>query len=328
MNLQEWMSKHTFHHSQFADIPHLLRLKEDQGVKISLAFPTLNEEATIGKEVLITRGEMIDRYPLLDEIVVIDSGSTDRTRQVAEQYGAKTFLASEQLTSQGNFPGKGENLWKSLYLLEGDIILWLDADIKNIHPRFIWGLIGPLLVHPEVSFCKAFYERPLTLDSGTQTGGGGRVTEILVRPLFNLFYPDLTGFIQPLSGEYAGRRSILHQIPFSIGYGVETAMLIDIYKSRGLECMAQVDLDQRVHRNQPTVALGRMAFGILQAFFGKIQDESPDKFAQVFASLPDIMRQVRVVDEQYSLKEFNISEKERPPMISLKEYREKFDIHD
>jgi len=324
MKLTEWMQKNTYHHSCFWDVEELVRQKNSQKLRIALAFPTLNEEATIGKEVLVAKGEMMDRYPLLDEIAVIDSGSTDRTRQVAEQFGAKTFLASECLPQLGEFRGKGENLWKTLYLMEGDIVLWLDADIKNIHPKFVSGLLGPLIYRPEITFVKAFYERPLTLEGGVRTGGGGRVTEVLVRPLFNLFYPELAGLIQPLSGEYAGRREILEQIPFSIGYGVETGMLIDIYRRGGLKCMAQVDLDQRVHRNQSTVALGRMAFGILQAFFRKIEQEEGRGIQNISEYLPILMRQVKVDGSDYGLNEYSISEKERPPMISIEEYCQKW----
>lgn len=247
---------------------------------------------------------------------------------MAEQFGAATYLSSDCLTDLGERRGKGENLWKTLYLLKGDIILWLDADIKNIHPKFIWGLVGPLLNRPEVSFVKAFYERPLTLESGIRTGGGGRVTEILVRPLFNLFYPELTGFIQPLSGEYAGRRELLEQIPFSVGYGVETGMLIDMFKRGGMECMAQVDLDQRVHRNQSTVALGRMSFGILQTFFRKLEQCQDKNMGAFVEQLPHLMRQVKVEGENYGLIEYTIEEIERPPMITVEAYCRRFKRND
>ncbi len=323
MNLNEWMEKNTYHHSAFWDIEELVRQKEHQGLKISLAFPTLNEEATIGKEVLIAKGVLMDRYPLLDEIAVIDSGSSDHTLEVARQFGAQTFLASECLPDLGERKGKGENLWKSLYLLRGDIVLWLDADIRNFHPKFITGLLGPLIYRPEIGFVKAFYERPLTLEGGIRTGGGGRVTEILVRPLFNLFYPELTGLIQPLSGEYAGRREVLERIAFSIGYGVETGMLIDIYQRKGLACMAQVDLDQRVHRNQSTVSLGRMAFGILQTFFRRLESDPARHLGDISAHLPHLMRQVRVDGEDYGFGEYTIDEQERPPMIEIEAYRKR-----
>lgn len=324
MTLSEWMARNTYHHSHFQDISTLVRQKEEQGLRISLAFPTLNEEATIGKEIVIARAELMDRHPLIDEIAVIDSGSTDRTLEVADRFGAKTFLASECLPGLGARPGKGENLWKSLYLLNGDIIIWLDADIKNIHPKFIYGLLGPLLSRPEIGYVKAFYERYLTVENGRQAGGGGRVTEILVRPLFNLFYPELASVIQPLSGEYAGRRRVLEEIPFSIGYGVETGMLIDIFQRHGLDSMAQVNLDRRDHRNQTTVALGRMAFGILQTFFRRLEQRGTLTSDEIVEHLPRLMHQIRVEGEHYTVQDYQIDEQERPPMITIDEYRKKW----
>ena len=230
MTPEQWLSERTYHHSNFWDIRWLVEEKERQGLKISLCLPTYNEAKTIGKEIVLLKSALKDRYPLLDEIAVIDSGSTDDTREIAATFGADVYLAEEHLPEYGNHRGKGENLWKALYLLQGDIIVYVDSDINNIHPRFVYGLIGPLIKEPEVHYVKAFYDRPLAFSQGIRPTGGGRVTEILVRPLFSLFYPELATIIQPLSGEYAGRRSILEQIPFPVGYGVETAALIDIYE--------------------------------------------------------------------------------------------------
>jgi glucosyl-3-phosphoglycerate synthase len=189
---------------------------------------------------------------------VIDSGSTDDTRAIAARFGARVFSSRDILKSYGTFRGKGENLWKSLFVLQGDIIVWIDADISNIGPKFVYGLLGPLLERPEIGYVKAFYERPLRSTSGLTLSGGGRVTEILVRPLFSLFYPELAGLVQPLSGEYAGRRRLLERLPFSVGYGVEVGHLIDIYHQHGIESLAQVDLTA-AHRNQPVEALSRMS---------------------------------------------------------------------
>ena len=219
MVLETWLDTRTFHHSAFSNIKALVDLKEKKGYTVSLCIPTLNEEKTIGKEVVIFRSELMQRYPLLDEIAVIDSGSTDETRSVAEKFGADTYLAHEILPDLEEKKGKGENLWKAIYQLRGDIIVYIDADIKNIHPRFVYGLLAPLLYHDEVSYVKAFYERPLSFSKVLRPTGGGRVTEILIRPLLSLFYPELTAIIQPLSGEYAVRRTTLEKIPFPIGYG-------------------------------------------------------------------------------------------------------------
>ncbi|MDR2588740.1 MAG: glucosyl-3-phosphoglycerate synthase, partial [Spirochaetales bacterium] len=236
----------TFHHSRYVDKKRLVDLKMAQGTSISLAFPTLNEEATIAKEILVIKTELMDRLPLIDEIAVIDSGSVDKTCQIAQAYGAKVYQSRDVLKSQGSFRGKGENLWKSLYVLSGDIIVWIDADIQNIAPKFVYGLVGPLLENSELQYVKAFYERPLRTTDGLMPSGGGRVTEILVRPLFSLFFPELAFLIQPLSGEYAGRRKLLERIPFSVGYGVELGHLLDIYHLAGIGALAQVDLDKRV----------------------------------------------------------------------------------
>jgi len=321
MKSKQWLQQRTFHHSIFWDIKRLVEEKQRQGLSISLCLPTLNEEKTIGQEIIILKAELADRYPLLDEIAVIDSGSEDRTCEIAASFGADVYIASEHLAEYGNHRGKGENLWKALYLLRGDIIVYVDTDIKNIHPRFVYGLVGPLIGDPEVHYVKAFYDRPLAYSGGLRPTGGGRVTEILIRPLFSLFYPELTTILQPLSGEYAGRRSILEQIPFPVGYGVETAMLIDIYQRLGLYAFAQTDLDKRIHRNQDTIALGRMAFGVLRTFMSRLSHQDLVRFQQ---DLPAIMRQYEVSEGQYRQVEYDISEIERQPMIELDVYRQKF----
>lgn len=311
----------TWHHSAFQDIGRLVQLKQRKGLKISLAFPTLNEEATIGKEILVIRTELMDRYPLLDEIVVIDSSSQDATRSVAQRYGAKVYESRDILPSHGTYRGKGENLWKSLYALEGDIIVWVDADIANIAPKFVYGLVGPLLEHDSIGYVKAFYERPIRSPGGISASGGGRVTEILVRPLFSLFYPELARLIQPLSGEYAGRRSLLEHLPFSVGYGVELGHLVDIYHQFGIEALAQVDLDLRVHRNQTTEALGRMSYGILNTFYNRAELYDD---ARLLHELGDRHIALRVEDSKHTVLATEISAVERPPMIGIPEYLQKF----
>ena len=321
MPTRKWLAEQTFHHSNFWNIKWLVEEKERQGLSISLCLPTLNEEKTIGQEIVILKAELADRYPLLDEIAVIDSGSNDRTLEIASSFGADVYNASECLPEYGNYRGKGENLWKALYLLSGDIIVYVDTDIKNIHPRFVYGLVGPLIKSPDIHYVKAFYDRPLAYSEGLRPTGGGRVTEILIRPLFSLFFPELAGILQPLSGEYAGRRSILEQIPYPVGYGVETAMLIDIYERLGLSAFAQTDLDRRIHRNQETIALGRMAFGVLRTFMSRLQREEMVSFRD---ELPSIMRQFEVAEGKYRQLEFDIEEVERQPMIEVEAYRQKF----
>jgi len=320
-HINEWLREHTFHHSQFADIRRLVEEKNKQGMSISLCIPTFNEEKTVGKEIVIFKSELMSRYPLLDEIAVIDSGSTDKTREVAASFGAEVYLSSAILPEVGEKKGKGENLWKAIYQLKGDIIVYVDADIKNIHSRFVYGLIGPLIVRPEIKYVKAFYDRPLTLAKGVRTSGGGRVTEILVRPLFSLFFPELTAIIQPLSGEYAVRREVLERIPFPIGYGVETSHLIDVYQQWGLEAFGQTDLDSRVHRNQTTQALGKMSFGIMQTFFARVESLG---ILRDMPELSGVMRQFQSRASAYEQLEFPIQEIERPPMVAVPAYQKKF----
>ena len=322
MKVDQWLRSNTFHHSAFSDLSDIVVRKNKQGLKVSLCIPTLNEAKTIGKEIVLFKSELMERHPLLDEIAVIDSGSEDGTLEIAAQFGAETYLAKDILPKCGTQRGKGENLWKAIYQLSGDIIVYVDADIKNIHPRFVYGLVAPLVYRPEVKYVKAFYDRPLAV-SGTQVrpSGGGRVTEILTRPLFSMFFPELSAIIQPLSGEYAVRRDVLERIPFPIGYGVETAHLLDVYNRWGLEAFAQTDLDQRVHRNQTTISLGKMAFGILQTFFGRLEKLG---LVKNMADFETVLRQFQVKESQYELLEHRIVEQERPPMIEIAEYREKF----
>jgi glucosyl-3-phosphoglycerate synthase len=321
MNAEHWLEHNTFHYSNFWDFRHLCEAKEQQGLTISLCIPTLNEEATIGKEIVIFKSELMSRYPLLDEIAVIDSGSTDNTRDVAASFGADVYLAENILPEVGNKRGKGENLWKAIYQLKGDIIVYVDADIKNIHPRFAYGLFAPLVYRPEIKYVKAFYDRPLAFSQGIRPSGGGRVTEILVRPLFSLFFPELTAIIQPLSGEYAVRREVLEAIPFPIGYGVETSHLIDVYSRWGLEAFGQTDLDQRVHRNQATRDLGKMSFGILQTFLARTQSLG------ILPNLPELhhdLLQHQARERQFEQISHHIVEEERPPMLDIEAYRNKF----
>jgi glucosyl-3-phosphoglycerate synthase len=320
INLQEWINENTYHHSRFWDLKKLVETKEKNNLTISLCLPTLNEEKTIGKEIILFKSELVNRYPLIDEIAVIDSGSEDNTLKVAKKYGADTYLASDILPNLEPKRGKGENLWKAIYQLKGDIIVYVDADISNIHPRFVYGLVAPLIYREEVKYVKAFYDRPLAISGNVRTSGGGRVTEILVRPLFSLFFPELTAIIQPLSGEYAVRREVLEQIAFPIGYGVETSHLIDVHHKFGLEAFAQTDLDKRVHENKPTIDLGKMSFGILQTFIKRAKALGIlDK-----AHHETVMRQFQVTKDQYEQNLIEIVEEERPPMIEIEEYRKKF----
>jgi glucosyl-3-phosphoglycerate synthase len=323
MNTQ-WLEKNTFHFSEFGDLNRLVEEKHRKNIKISLCLPTLNEEKTIAKEIIIMKSELMTRYPLVDELIVIDSGSTDSTVEIAASFGADVYIANEILPQLDKFRGKGENLWKALYISKGDIIVYIDADIKNIHHRFAYGLIGPLLLYDHIKYSKAFYDRPIAIGKNKiRPTGGGRVTELVIRPLFSLFFPELTQIIQPLSGEYAGYREIFEKIPFPIGYGVETSMILDTYQKWGLDVIAQVDLDRRIHRNQDTKALGRMSFAILKTFINRQKRSGQIDLKQ---DLFDEMIQYNLVENEYQPDILRIKGLERPPMVEIPEYRKKFDI--
>ncbi len=318
--VDKWFAENTFHSREFANLEQLVQLKEKQGLTISLGLPALNEEATVGKVISTIKTALMDEVPLLDEIVLIDSGSVDYTREIAADLGIPVYIHQEILPQHGTYQGKGEALWKSLYVLQGDIIAWIDTDIKNIHPRFVYGILGPLLHHPRVQYVKGFYRRPLRQGAKVVAGGGGRVTELTARPLINLFFPELSGLIQPLSGEYAGRRAVLERLPFFTGYSVETGLLIDLLEQYGLQAIAQVDLLKRVHHNQPLPSLSKMSFAILQVVIRRLEDRHKIRLLEDFNKT---MKLIRYRATRYYLETEEILERERPPMITIPEYREK-----
>jgi nucleotide-binding universal stress UspA family protein len=315
--VDKWFAENTFHSHEFEDLARLVALKKEQNLTISLGLPALNEERTVGHVIATLRRALMDRIPLLDEIVLIDSNSTDRTRRIGQRMGVPVHIHQEILPQHGAFQGKGEALWKSLYVLRGDIIVWIDTDITNIHPRFVYGLLGPLLREPRLQYVKGFYRRPLRVGDKLQAGGGGRVTELVARPMLNLFYPELSGVVQPLSGEYAGRRAALERLRFFTGYGVETGLLIDMLNTFGLHAIAQCDLEERIHRNQELQALGKMSFQILQVFIRRLEQRA----APMLAEVNKTMKLIQHEQDRFYLDIQDIREYERPPMISLPEYR-------
>ncbi len=315
MDIKEWYKKNTFHYSQF-NVEKLLNLKNKKGLTISLCFPTLNEAKTIGSILKVVERDLY-KTGLVDEVFVIDSDSTDLTHEIVKSSVFKFIKHKNILKNYGTFKGKGEALWKSIFITKGDLIVWCDADIENFNSRFIYGILGPLIENDKINFVKAFYRRPLKVHHSYIKEEGGRVTEILVKPILNLFYPQLSMIFQPLAGEYAGRRSLFEQLPFFTGYGVEIGLLIDIYEKMGLEAIAQVDVLRRIHRNQPISSLSKMSFGILQAIFQKLQQYN--KLILV-GELNKIFRKVDYINKEYIITPVKIIEKSRPPMIEVKEY--------
>jgi nucleotide-binding universal stress UspA family protein len=316
--VDKWFVQNTFSSSEFADLRKLVEAKERQNIRISVGLPTLNEEATIARVIRAIRTRLVERFPLVDEIVVIDSDSTDRTRELARREGVPVHIHSEILPDTGTYIGKGEALWKSLHVLSGDIVVWVDTDISNTHPKFVYGVVGPLLMRPDLQFVKAFYQRPLHIGGELQATGGGRVTELAARPILNLFFPELSGMVQPLSGEQGGRRATLEQLPFFTGYGVETGLLIDILQRAGLGAIAQVDMRQRIHRNQDLLALSKMSFEILQVALKRVGEAHGQRLWE------DANATIKLITSQEGgrlhLEMHEVMANERPPMVTIPDY--------
>jgi nucleotide-binding universal stress UspA family protein len=315
--VDKWFAENTYDSREFEDLRELVRLKQRQNLTISLGLPALNEAETIGSIIKTVKSELMERFPLLDEIVLIDSCSTDETREIAEKLGVPVVVHQDILPEYGSQVGKGEALWKSLHVLKGDILAWIDTDIRNIHPRFVYGILGPLLKDERVKYVKGFYKRPIRIGREMSSAGGGRVTELTARPLLNLFYPELSGVIQPLSGEYAARREVVEQLPFFTGYAVEIGLLMDLLHRFGLQSIGQVDLHRRVHRNQRLPSLSKMAFTITAVVLQRLEEQGRIELH------PDLNRSMKLI--QHERDRFHIEIKahediERPPIITLPEY--------
>jgi glucosyl-3-phosphoglycerate synthase len=318
--VDRWFAENTFHAREFGDIGRLVELKQRQGLTISVGLPTLNEEKTIGLVITRIRRALIDRVPLIDQLLVIDSDSSDRTVEIATELGVPVIRHREILPELGSQTGKGEALWKSLHVLDGDIVAWIDTDIRNIQPRFVYGLLGPLLREPRIDYVKGFYRRPIRDGATLVPEGGGRVTELMARPVLNLFFPELSGLVQPLSGEYAGRRSLLESVPFFTGYGVEIGLLIDILEAAGLSAIGQVDLERRVHRNQPLANLSGMSFTILQAAIRKLEERHR---LELLTEMGRAMKVMNLGPDRFNLEVRELGDEIRPPMNSIAAYRER-----
>src|SRR5580693_2757694 len=255
---QAWFGRRT---SRWQDWPQdrLLAAKQRLGVTISVVIPARNEQRTVAAVVGAIARALVEDVPLVDELVVMDSDSTDATAQAAARAGAKVYRTAEVMTSAGSFPGKGEALWKSLHVTTGDVLVFVDADLTSWGPHFVSGLVGPLLAEPDVQLVKGFYTRVRTETDGSTSTEGGRVTELVARPLISLWWPELAGVVQPLAGEWAARRSLMESLPIPVGYGVELATLMDTVTRHGLDAVAQVDLGSRAHRHQANHDLALMA---------------------------------------------------------------------
>jgi glucosyl-3-phosphoglycerate synthase len=307
--VERWLSTRSW---SVTDRPlhKILAAKHRTGQSVSVVLPALNEEETVGDIVAVIRPDLMQQVPLVDEIVVVDSGSTDRTSEVAAAAGARVVHRDDILPHIPPVPGKGEVLWRSLLVTTGDIVCFIDADLKEFSSDFVSGIVGPLLTDPGVDLVKAMYDRPL----GGAAGQGGRVTELMARPLLNMHWPQLAGFVQPLGGEYAARRSLLEQLPFPVGYGVELGMLVDALHLVGLDSLAQVDVGVRKHRHQDGQALGRMSAAIYRT--------AQLRLARGHLIRPSLTQFERGEDG-FEPRTYSVDTEERPPMVEIAEYAQR-----
>ncbi len=266
--MSDWFSRRTSRADDWPTSP-----RRQPGTRVAVILPALDEAATVGTLVTSIRRHLMGPDGIIDDLLVIDSGSRDRTRQIASAAGARVVSREEVMPAVPVVPGKGEAMWRGLAATDADIVVFLDADLQSFTPPYVTGLLGPLLADPEVQLVKAAYERPLIDGATTIAGGGGRVTELVARPLLSLHWPELSGVIQPLAGEYAARRSLLTQLPFPCGWGVEFALLVDTLALVGLDAIAQVDLGVRVHRHHDDRRLGIMAAEIWQVALARLVRE-------------------------------------------------------
>ncbi len=287
---------------------------------VSVVLPARNEAATVGVNVEMVREMLMRRHPLVDELVVVDSCSTDATAEVACAAGARVVHQNEVLGHLPPLAGKGEALWKGLAATSGDVVAFIDADLIGCPPEFVTGLLGPLLIDPEIAYVKGFYRRALVRDGHTEPDGGGRVTELVARPLLNLYWPQLAGFVQPLAGEYAGRREVLEAVPFATQYGVEVGLLIDLLELIGLDALAQVDLGYRQHRHQNNEALARMSAQIMLTVFARLERHGRGVLPEIAPARLTQFRHGNADDG--TAREVVVSEidvPERPPLATMRD---------
>ena len=292
-----------------SDPQALAELKASLGVTISVCLPARDEEATVGHIVASVRRNLMERAPLVDEVVVMDDGSTDGTAEAAHWEGAKVHAVGDVLPALPSGSGKGNALWLSLFVTEGDIVCWVDADVRNFRPHFVTGLVEPLLRDATIGLVKGYYRRPLH----GEPSGGGRVTELLARPLLSTLFPHLTGIVQPLGGEYAGRRDLLESVPFVEGWGVEIGLLIDVAERSGVDAIAQADLGVREHRNRTLDELAPQAMEVLATGLRRA-GVAPERLAPTLARF----------DDAYDPVLIPVETRERPPIVTIPEYRARF----
>ncbi|MDF2829250.1 MAG: glucosyl-3-phosphoglycerate synthase, partial [Mycobacterium sp.] len=312
----DWLSRRSSRGTSWT----LQRVVQAKGARrISVVLPARDEEQTVGGIVAEIRRRLVEEAGLVDELIVIDSRSSDATAAVAASAGATVYHQDEILPEEPRMDGKGDALWKGLAASTGDIVLFVDSDLHDFTTDFVVGLLGPLLCEPGVMFVKAHYLRPLVTDQVSVPGGGGRVSELVARPLINMFWPRLAGFVQPLAGEYGGYRHVLERIPFVTGYGVEFGMLVDLLDLVGLDALAQVDLGTRTHSHQDIEALGRMAAQILHTANTRLERERRGVDERPASKWLTQFRHDTTTPVRHQLVVSDVAVEERPPLADVRD---------
>jgi glucosyl-3-phosphoglycerate synthase len=318
----DWFKHRSYGHDQFSDVGELGRRKREQDLTVTLVLPCRNVADTVGE--IIDRVHEVNEEaplgaPLVDQILAVDADSEDGTLEVAADHGAEAYSENELLSHYGGAHGKGDAMWRSLSVARGDLVMFADADTRGFEPQFVYGTLGPLIRVPQVRFVKGAFRRPFKSHETVEQDGGGRVTELTTKPLFNLFYPELTGFVQPLAGEFAADKELFCSIPFLTGYAVETGIMIDVLGKVGLGAMAQVDLGTRQNRHQPLRDLSRMSYSVLRAVARRLRQEGRLNQTRD-PSIPDTIFQFSdylhavATPEGLKLQEYVEELVERPPI--------------
>jgi glucosyl-3-phosphoglycerate synthase len=320
-NVREWFERRSYSHEEFGDVKELARRRCELDLTVSLVLPGRNVADTVGGIVDKIK-TLNESAPLVEQILVIDADSADGTAEVAAKSGAEVYSENELLSHHGGVHGKGDAMWRSLSVDRGDLVMFADADTRDYEHQFVYGTLGPILSVPGVRFVKGAFRRPFKSNETVELDGGGRVTELITKPLFNLFYPELTGFVQPLAGEFVADKELFLSIPFLTGYAVETGIMIDVLKKVGLEAMAQVDLGTRQNRHQPLFDLGRMSYSVLRAVARRLRQDG--RLRQVRdPSMPDLLFQFSdylhavATPDGLKLREHVEELVERPPMAEI-----------
>jgi hypothetical protein len=312
--VEPWILRNTFGGNEFRDIDQLVNAKKAHQLTVSLVLPALNEEKTVGAVIDAFLGPLMKDHALLDEIILMDSGSSDETRTIAAARGIPVYIHQQVRPDQGTHAGKGEAMWKSLFVTTGDIVAFVDTDLANPTSALVTGLVGPLLLYERLNFIKGFYRRPIRLVNDFVEVGGGRVTELTARPLLNLWFPELSGFFQPLAGTIAARSSVLHALHFMTGYGVELGHLVEYARRWGIDGIAQSELGEVIHRNQPLETLSKMAFHVLEAFF-RLGSTAGTPFDA--DRMSGVLRQPFLSDAGFTMYQSELAQDLRPPVATL-----------